>query len=372
MSEKSFQPLKKGKVISNAFVVYTNGKAFHGWEVLSIKKGMGQIANGFEISLYNRFSGISRDSWPLKPGTNVHFHIGEDSVATGRIDKLDVDYTPKERGYKISGRSKAGDLVDACHEGPFEYNDMPIIELARELVAPFGIKIVNGLPADQENIVTRLAIKPGETVFEALDRAARGVGAMWISTAEGNILLTRTGRVRAFSSLEQDVNVISAEATYDDSKRHDRYIVKGQNAGTDDFYAGQAAEAEAEATDRGVKRHRPLVLVSESGSDSANAQERANWEAATRLADSLSVQVTVKGWRQSNGALWDINRIVRFKSAFLGLDRDLLISDVEHQIDGNGTITKMTLKDKNAFLPEPEKNEKDSDDVFAGLGEVDD
>lgn len=376
MAEKGFQPLSKGRVIPDAVTVFTGasagkgGAAFHGWESLSITKTLDSIAHAFSITLFDKFTGLKQD-WPLKPGVRVHFHLGRDSVATGRIEKLEAQFSPDKREFTISGRSNAGDLVDACHDGNYELNGSYIEEIAKELCDPFGIRVSMALPK-QSLAVEKFAVKPGETVFEALDRAARLHGALWISTVEGGIMLTRAGTTKAFSALEQNVNVLSASATYDDSKRHNVYKVKGQAVGKDEFAGLAASSPEGEATDKGVTRHRPLVLVSESSGDGANAQTRAEWEATHRLAQAIQVEVGVAGWRQANGGLWDINQIVRIKSGFLGLDRQMLISAITYEVSNSGgTTANLTLVDKNAFTPKPETNTKASDDIFSGIGNND-
>ena len=213
----------------------------------------------------------------------------------------------------------------------------------------------------------KFAVKPGETVFEALDRAARAQGFFWISTRGGNIRLTRAAKARAFSSIAQGQNLLTATATFDDSKRHDRYIVKGQTIGLDDFFGDDAAKPQGEAKDFGVTRHRPLIMLSESSADSAKSQTRAEWEASRRLAQALIVKATVQGWQQENGSLWGINQVTTFTSSFLGLNRDLLITNVVHT-DGakRGKTTQITLVPTEAFNPKPEQNK--TSDIFDELG----
>lgn len=356
-------PTQRGKRLKDDVVILVGGRVFDGWEDVSITKNLESIANEFSISLFDKFTGLKRN-WPLKPGVSIRVNIGEERVITGRIEKLDVDYGKDSRSFSISGRSLPGDLVDCMHVGPCQYKDIQLAQLARELVRPFGLKVFESVVA---KVIPLFAVKPGETVFEALDRAARAQGFFFISTRNGNIRLTRAAKARSFSGIEQDVNILSATANFDDSARHNEYTVKGQSAGLPDFHGPLAAQAEGKAQDLGIKRHRPLVLISESNADITKSKERAEWEASVRLAKGIQVQATVPGWLQANGVLWGINQVIRLKSEFLGINQDMLSTIVTHE-DGkdDGKTTMITLTDKRAYLPEPVKAAED--DLLAALG----
>lgn len=358
-------PTQRGKQIKDEVTLIVNNQAFDGWEQVSVTKSLESIANQFSVTLFDKFEGL-REDWPLKPGSDVQVNINGQRVMTGRIEKLSVNYTDEARGFTISGRSKPGDLVDCMHTGPAEYINISLDKLAEALVAPFGLKVFLSV---EPKVIAKFSVKPGETVFEALDRAARTQGFFFVSTRAGNIRLTRAARARAATSLEQDVNVLSATADYDDSHRHDQYIVKGQTSGSPDFNGASVTQPEGTAKDVGVKRHRPFIMIAEGNADAAQSKTRAEWEASSRLAKAIRVSADVQGWTQSTGDLWDINQVTNFKSKFLGLNRDLLITGVTHTDSATaGKTTSITLVDPQSYNPQPEVNKKSGSDVFASLG----
>ncbi len=364
-----FTPTQKGRELKEEATILLGGEAFNGWEKVSITKNLESIANGFSIDLFDKFEGL-REDWPLKPGLNVKISTDRERVLTGHIETLNVFYTKERHGYTISGRSNPGDLVDSMHKGNAEFKNITLDKLAEALVAPFGIKVFVSV---EPGLIDKFSVKPGETVFEALDRAARAQGFFFVSTRAGNIRLTRAARERAKTSLEQGVNILSATAVYDDSQRHNEYIVKGQSSGLPealgDFFGEKAASPEGTALDLGITRFRPMIMIAESNADSAKSQTRAEWEASSRLAKATRVNITVQGWTQSDGTIWGINQVTPVKSTFLGLNRDLLIVSVQHA-DGTtaGKTTQLTLTDPNAYNPEAVKNAKKKDDIFAALG----
>lgn len=358
-------PTKRGRQQKEEVTLSIGSQTFDGWEIVSVTKNLESIANDFSVGLFDKFEGLAQD-WPLKPGVPVKVSINGEEVITGNIETLEPVYTDERRGFTIAGRSKSGDLVDSMHTGPCEYKNITLTNLARELVKPFGLKVFESIIP---KIIDKFAVKPGETIFEALDRAARAQGLFFISTREGNIRLTRASRARSFSSIEQGINILGANAKYDDSKRHSEYIVKGQSSGIESFFGEKVAQAEGKAFDRGITRHRPFIMIAEGNSDTTRSKTRAEWEASSRLAQALRVEVTVQNWTQEDGSLWGINQVTTFTSSFLGLNRDLLITRVNHSDAAKtGKTTTMTLVDPNAYNPEPEKNKNKKDNIFDSLG----
>jgi len=359
----TFQPTQKGKVIPNDISVFLDGKAFHGFENITISKSLDSICNSFSMTLDDRFN-VSRETWPLVPGVRVNIKIGKQNVFTGRIEQLNTGFSADNRNYTVSGRSLPGDLVDAVVTDKFEYNNINLDDLAEQLVAPFGLQVFLSVVPDK---IDRFAIKPGETVFESLDRAARTQGFLWISTRAGNIRLTRAARARAYSELHEDHNIKSANLSIDTTKRHNEYIVKGQTFGSDIFNGINASEPEGKAYDRGINRHRPLIVIAEGAVDTKKAKERAQWEATVRAAQGMNVSVVTQGWVQGDNSLWGINQIVRLKSRFLGLNKDLLTETVEHSLTiGGGTTTSMGLIRADSYTPQPEIPAED--DPLSDLG----
>jgi len=362
VAENSFQAKEKGKIKPDSVnVLLSGGRVFEGWKNVTIQKNMESIANGFSFEIDDRFAESNSD-WLLKPGQWVAISVGSERVVTGYIEKVTAAFDAGSRQYSIEGRSKPGDLVDCSVEGAAEYSGEKIEAIAEKLVKPFGIKIFTSV---ESSVVNTFGIKVGESVFTALNRLARLQGFFWVSTRAGNIRLTRPGRARAFTTLEENVNLLSGSIEIDTTERFSSYEVKGQSAGTNSFNLGNAAHPQGKATDLGITRHRPLCVIAEGPVDAATSQTRAEWESTSRFAKGMSVDVIVQGWRQENGILWGINQIVRLKSKYLGLNTDMLITQVEHSQSESGTVTNMTLKNKNSFIPK--KVIKKEDDILARL-----
>lgn len=199
----------------------------------------------------------------------------------------------------------------------------------------------------------------GETVFEALQRAAKEKSLLFYPSTTGGLIFAKKGVLRSSVELRQGHNVLSASGSFNDSDRFSEYIVRGQNVGT---FGGprDTVSSEGKATDEGVKRYRPLLIISENAVDSAAAKERASYEAELRAARAAEVSVTVQGWKRSDGTLWDINEIVNTDIPYLGIREDLLVKEVEFSKSDSGTITNLTLTRSDAFEFSKKKS-KDKD-----------
>lgn len=358
-------PVVGGKKIDDAVVISTiGGTIFNGWKSVTITKNIDTMAHGFSIEIFDSFLPLKKN-WPLKPGVKIKISIGKERVVTGFIDILDVGFDATSRNFTISGRSAPSDVIDCSHKGDTEFTNISLEELAKQLVAPFGLKV---FLSEVPEIINKFAIKPSESVFEALDRAARLQGFFWISTRGGNIRLTRAARVRAFSEIAQGFNLKSARLIIDNSTRFSEYIVKGQSSGSDEIPGIFAAQPEGTAKDGGITRFRPLIIIAEGSVDFAKATTRAQWEMSNRIAQGFQVSATVDSWLQEDGTLWGINQLVRFNSQFIGVKSDLLIAGVEQtkSFDG-GTSTNFTLVPKNSFDPQPESN-VGGDELLEQLG----
>jgi prophage tail gpP-like protein len=359
-----FIPRSQGKILPDAVTLsLQSGRVFEGWENMRIEKSIETIANAFSFSYDDRFAATNSD-WPIRPGERVKINVGQERILTGYIDKMDISFSAGNRRISVAGRSLAGDIVDSSHSGPFEYKNIGLKEFAEELVQDYGLQVFLSV---EPNILDKFSVKPAESVFQAIARAARLQGFFWVSTRNGNIRLTEAGRGRAKTELHQDINILSGSASFDEAQRFSNYKVVGQKFGQDTYAGINVSQPEGFAQDNGIDRFRPLIVIAEGSVDTEKATDRAQWEASSRAASGLSINVTVQGWRQQEGTLWDINQIVRLRSKFLGMDRDFLITSVSQSKDNSGgTKTSLSLVRKDSYLKKPIFDKED--DPKFGLG----
>jgi prophage tail gpP-like protein len=188
-----------------------------------------------------------------------------------------------------------------------------------------------------------------------IERHARPLGILVTDDAQGRLVLTRAGAERNAGGLALGANILFASAEFSQAERYTHYVVKGQGVGARAGGAPDLAGAVGAAGDPDVPDGRRLLIVSETQGDSRAMAARAAWEAATRAGRALQAQIATAGWRDGKGALWRTNALTRVKDAWLGIDRDLLVTAATFTLsDPGGSRVAMTLMPPEAFTPQPE------------------
>ena len=327
------------------------GREYGGWQEVSVTRSMEAVAGSFSVRVSERWAGQDT-RWPIRPFDAVRVLMGGHRVVSGYVDSVRPAFDSGQHAVTITGRDKTGDLVDcsAVHS-PGEWRGLDLVRLAGVLCKPFGVSVRAAVGVGAAFDVFKL--QPGETAWEAIDRAARMRGVLVMSDGAGGLVITRAGQGRATTALVQGANILAASGEYQATERYSDYTVKGQHFGTDELNGEAAATVQATASDSGVPRYRPLVVIAETAVALGGARDRAQWEATVRAARADRVTVTVQGWQQEDGSLWPVNALVNLRSSWLGIDGDMLITGVRYNLGGQGTTTELTLARPDAFTPEP-------------------
>ena len=330
-----------------------NGAAYEGWKEVSVVRSVETISGQFSLSISDRFP-LQNEPWPIREGDACTVQIEGQTTITGYVDSRSIDYSKEDHAFAVSGRDKAGDLVDCSADiGSWELKNQARLDIARKLAAPFGVSVTLGsgvqLPPPKE----KFALNPGESAFEAIDRLCRECGVLPVSDGRGGIVLTRPGETRAVDALRLGVNILRCSASFDASGRFQTYKVKAQRRGGDETSGKDAAAVGGSAKDDGARPGRVLIVRAESGMTPAEAKTRAEWEASVRAARGVGLSVTVQGHTQSNGQLWPLNALVPVSDKWTGIEGDMLIAEVTFQVGPEGSTTVLSLKPPDAFKPEP-------------------
>lgn len=324
-----------------------DGVFYGGWKSLRVTRSIEQMAGTFELEVTERWPGQPQAS-PIKPGRSCQLLLDGEVVITGYVDLPAPDFDANRHTVRVSGRDKTGDLVDcsAIYKSG-QWRKVKIDQLARDLIKPFGIKLV--VDTDVGAAFTSWNIQEGESVFDCLERAARMRALLVTSNQDGDLVITRAGKSRLEHGLVEGRNIKAARGEFSWKDRYSTYIVKGQGRLGEDGDAVHAAPS-ARVVDDVVDRYRPLVVVAESHSENASLRDRAEWERNVRRGRSARGSITVQGWRHAGGALWQPNTLVPVTSPKLWLnDAELLIVGCTWTLDEGGTQTELAVARPEAF-----------------------
>lgn len=344
-------------------------REYLGWMNVRITRSLEQLAATFDVEIHERWPTLDRP-WQIRPFDPCEVYIGEDLLIAGHVDVYSAGFGANEHAVRITGRSKTADLVDCMSELPgTEFRNADLGAIARAICAPFGIEVV--AEADLGAPFNIAAFEKTETAFSFLERLARLRGVLLTDDPRGRLLITRTGQAPAAGQLVQGENVLTGKCELNVSKRFSRYVVLSQlgslatisptgNTLPEQLQPGGEDQPDVQgvAVDPQVPRYRPHVSMAESSSTAPEASQRARWQAAHAAGRSVRGQMTVVGWREDDGALWAVNRMVPCRVPFLQLDRDLLIAGVTFQLDAQGRRTELELGPPEGFTPEPLSQER--------------
>lgn len=339
-----------------------SGRSFEGWTALRITRSMQAGAGTFDLSVTEHFP-----SEPavrvLKPGEPCEVWIGDDRLITGYVDEVSPTLGARQHTVAVRGRDRVADLIDCSDPNvPADFNNVSLTRLAETLAKPFGIPVTAA--ADVGENFIKVSINPGARGFEVLEQHCQYRQLLPLSDGAGGLVLTRAGQKRASGSVIEGVNLLAGSATYSFAERYSVYTVRGQSFDLGDGARGPSQEY----SDAKVKRYRPLYIVASEAVDEQRCLERARWESLTRAARGEEAHLTVQGWRDQAGALWEPNRILAAVSPTLGLSGDYLLTEAVHVLDGNGSTTQLSIVRPDAFTVAP--NQVPQDDFLAEIPET--
>jgi prophage tail gpP-like protein len=332
-------------------VLQVNGRHYIGWERLEVVRSLEAVTGVFEAEMSAQLPGLDGRN-PIRPGDACSLKLDGETVITGYVDDVALRYDARRSGITVRGRDATGDLVDCSLEGQ-QFKNQTLTQIAAALAGPFGIAVSSNVQ-DAATPFASFAVETGETVFEALERAARQRGVLLNSDGAGGLELTQAQGIPVATTLQRGVNILAVDGTASWRERHDTILVKGQSANPLQAVAAVAAQQLGRAADTEITRHRPLVLAAEDQGDGPDYKTRAEWERGVRYARGVQVDVTVQGWRHAGG-LWAPNTLIPLQDDWLGIDEPLLCTAVSYRLDESGTTALLSLTRPGAYklLPKP-------------------
>lgn len=335
----------------NTCELVVDGKAWGGWTSIQIQRGLEQIAGCFALEL-TQLRGGTESLLSIREGLPCEVRLSNDTVITGYIDLFESDLADTSYTIRVEGRDKAGDLVDcSALYKTGQWRNVSLEQIVRDIARPFGIDVTVATNTGEK--FTQFALEDGETAFAAIDRAARLRSVLVTSTPQGDLVLTMASDTRSDVELREGMNIKRISATHSWKDRHSEIILKAQVPGNDYVHGAHAAHLKASSKDQEITRYRPLVVMSEHGTEGKNLADRARWEHLVRMGRGKRGKCTVVGWRMGRdgqeGGLWQPNTLVQVDSPSMALQREVLIVACTYTLDASGTRTDLEFTLPEAY-----------------------
>lgn len=320
--------------------VVAGGVSYRGFETVQCQAAINEAARSFRIDTTE-----SPGEFRFPPGTPVQILANGDLVLDGYVNLYSPSGDGKKHMIGLAGRGKGQDFLDCApeHATGTWLNKKPD-EIAKE-IDQWGVGIRAEIPLDAEEYWKR---EPGETSFQTMERLLRSHGATMMGNADGSISITNASVAKRHAgALVEGFNIKAYQGSISDDKRYAGTFIKGQ--GRHGRGAGKLRIKE-KASDSGARKGRRKEILDERATDSKKAKDRAEHESERAAGLSIQARITVQGWRDDGGALWEPNRLVFVDSPLLlHLVQDMLIEQVQWHQNKEGAWTQLSLVDPRSY-----------------------
>lgn len=254
--------------------------------------------------------------------TPSRVYLGRELVSTGYY------YKPKsstgDQRITLEFWSKPADMVDSTlRPGTYEANEIKLSQRAKDLSEGHGVEVIYNIPDDGQ--FKRVKADKTERIGDHLAGLAKQRGGLMTSTPEGNLLFTQaaTGEPVDFLS-ENTPPLLPIGAEFDGRERYSSYLAISQKSGR---------SRTSVSNDSAIKNSRFLTFNAPD-TTGGDIQTAADWQRNKAIADSLSIDLPLSDWYDSNGNLFKENTIIELfaPTIFVREPTAFLIKSVKYEL----------------------------------------
>lgn len=322
-----------------------DGKRLTGFQQVNVTRSMRDATISFGLRCTN--PAWSGDAFAVRFAKDVDLRSNGDQLCRGTVDdyESEIEGGSDKREVRISGKSKG---VLAVRHPPVKHKtgrieNKDLLAVAKEFTET-GVEWKSDADLKPIPMVQR---NPDDSVFATVERYARAQGIMLVGQPDGSILLTRGSDKRHAGRLSEGVRpVTKLKIKVSQKNRTSPTIVRNQRrlgVGAKDLRDEQTIY------DPALGAFRPAIVYGETDQDEKSAKNRGEWQRLRQASSGgLSASVTVAGWRDEGGALWEPGRLVFLSVPSEQVEQDMRIESVTYTQDQDGTVAELTLTDPNA------------------------
>lgn len=342
---------------NNIVTLLVNGEKFSWWQTVRISASVLNVSRSFSVSLTRDLT--HDDGLPVKPGDEVEVLIGEDLVLSGYITKVSISYDSRATTITVNGSSYTIDLVECCLplSVPHSFKQTTVGDGLAKLASSYGVEVADEVGVSDS---LDLNVSPVEKIKSVIDKLIKSQTVLICDNERGQLLITEPGwRGASYDTLKTGVNILKGTREVDWSKVYSSYVVIGEspNPGSESTPADHQKSVSAEDWE---VRTRVLVTAMDDAPTIATMTKRAMILKDFSKGSSEKLVYTVQGWRQSNGRLWEQNRLVQVQDGIAEVFGEYLITALTYELGSQGTTTQLELMHPHALLNTEFKSSKDA------------
>jgi len=320
------------------------GNSLTGWSEVEIDYGVEDTARVARLVISDFDGGLT-----IRPDMPATIKASGDLIITGFVRDVEPEHDEESHKVVVTVVSKAVDLVETSIDHPTGYvSKKDVGEIGKAFdTEGVGVEVDEDFPVEPASFVNS-----GDSWFYHMEPLTRSHGAFIYDTPEGKvrIALKPRGRHAGSLSIGDGGNIIAANAKLTGKARYSEVIVRGQAS------RGQGSAAlqiEARAKDGSVGRSRKRIVVHESETTAGKLKRRAKREMDRAAGSSREANITVSGWRDENGRIFEPHFLIAVDDPRIYLQQDMAIKSVRLtqviEEGGPGTRAELSLCDPRAL-----------------------
>lgn len=324
-----------------------NDKIYTGWKTATITKSIDSCSGSFSFTIIPAEKFTFNE---LQKNAKCTVYIDDIKLIDGFIDQISMALNNSSVEYKITGRDKTCDIIDSEFEKSKSFSNKTLLQLVSEICKPFNISVTSF--ANFIDHKSSYVSEAGETFFEFISKAAKSFDVLLVPSYDGNLIIGKPATTNStVDSLVYGKNLLTFDIAGDYTNRFNKYIVKGDAKKNGNPWGNSGSSTNGIAYDEEVRTTRVKVFKADSAETQSTAKNRAAWEATTAASKSEACTASVVGFYQSNGALWEYNKMIFVDVNIYNFSiKDFrLISSVTYTADSSGMITIFTLKRPDTY-----------------------
>jgi len=338
------------------------GTEYTNWTRSEVTRSLSDISGSFVLDLV----ADKATPFPVRPEDPCTILINGQTVLTGYVDSVEVEYSYSQHIIRVQGRDVTCDIVDSHCDNGLEFKaPISMEEVCRKTLEAAGLSnvqvknTVQGLkPFSKEELISG---KIGEKCFDFMDKYALKRQVVLTTDGLGSLVIARastesTGYVLQ-NSIDNPFNtILRASVIYDHKDRYNKYIFVSQaNYSADPKKTEKVAKTthrRSEAIDSEVRATRQYVAIDEGSSPEAAMKDRASWEKNIRKANSFKYKATLVGHSPvgHEGVAYKPNELFQVEDDWASVYEELLVVEVVCELSvQSGSLTTLTLMSRDAF-----------------------
>lgn len=326
--------------MNEVVTLVVGGTVYTAWKSMSVKYSAESAERTFNLEAADETPDLIGRPFVFAPGTPCQLFSNGTLLIAGFVKDLAIPFGPTEHNLSVSGTTKGRDAHDnSTKHTKNEWENKTPLQVAQE-VDPS----INWATDEQLKPLKVFRANMGEKAFDIVTRAARSQNIYLHGLADGTVMLTRHGKQRHAGAIVEGINFHKGTANFSDEGRYNKTTVKGQQP---DGTTAEDIQVSETAQDSSVREGRETIVYATKPVTRQEAKTLANQIRDRARGASVTASLTVVGFRDQLGEVWQTGNLVYVQSATLGLARDMAIKEVALSQDngGQGSLAQLELVD---------------------------